>query len=102
MRLLLACADTIAIEAAVTEGLIFIKLDVVQGLGLQIDQAHAKSIDNKNERIRLEIERSVRSHMVANVLRLKLRNTVFDESVVIIQSLRLLVCSPVLHHLNLI
>lgn len=68
MRLLLASADTIGIKATVTESLIFIELDVVQGLGLQIDQAHAESVNDNNERISLEVERSVRSHVVTNVL----------------------------------
>jgi hypothetical protein len=68
LRLLRASYDTIGITATVTESLIFIELDVVQGLGLQIDQAHAESVNDNNERISLEVERSVRSHVVTNVL----------------------------------
>lgn len=72
LRLLLACADPIGIKATITESLILVKLDVVQSLGLQIDQAHAKSVNDDNERICLEVERSVWSHVVTNVLCLEL------------------------------
>lgn len=96
----LGCADTVGVEAAVTESLILVEFDVMEGLGLQIDQAHAEPVDHDYERIGLEVEVSVRSHVVADVLGFELCWGAI--SIIIVSSLGRLVGSTILHHLDLI